>query len=268
MALQLAILPSSIIILVLVLLVQEGSSNGPQTLKEWMKSNNGQFDIYFQVSQPFRTEKQININVTEHVQNSKIKVGKETKTRTLFVCNAGSRLLSSSRVRHDLIENTHFLEYQTSNAVFQRLDHNNNKCGHWFITSKLSGCDIYIAHSDGSEPVIVHVNARDYCSETNRNIEKCLRAKHEMANEALHHLNQEKPQYKFIKRFSSAFRTYSNKDWKTWAAKTSIQPCLYSGFGLFYGTCTGSGIWEFELRELATGKIVSCLPIPHRREDL
>ena len=103
-------------------------------------------------------------------------MGKCTNSQSLRVFGGEPK----EKPKVDLIEDTHYLEVQPNHATFQRLDQ--YKWGRWFITSTLSGCDVYVAHSDGFEPVIIHVNANEYC---NKNIERCLEKKYDMAIDAL-----------------------------------------------------------------------------------
>ena len=238
--------------LLVLLLVQVG--NGElQTLKEWIDSNN--FTVHFQVYQPFRHEINHNKEVQEHTQLCTMKVGKHTNSQSLTVFGGKSE----EKPNYE-IEDTHYLEVQPNHATFQCLDQ--YKWGRWFITSTLSGCDVYVAHSDGFEPVIIHVNANEYCNK-DKNIERCWEKKYDMAIDALTYINSgAREPYKLIKRVSSnVHKYYSTSKWKNWAKQVAIQPCLYSGLTLFYGTYTDSGKWDFELRDLKSGKKLSCIDV-------
>ena len=234
----------------------------PTTLKEWMDSNNRKFDINFRVINRCCKEKRSSNNrIIEHEQFRKIKVGlKQTSSlHPSLIVFGDESPMESIGPPIILTENTHYLEYKDNMATFQRLPNRNIMWGNWFVTSKLSGCDVWIAYrqSDGfNEPLIIHVNANDYCKQNS--IEKCLAHKQNMAFEARDYIRKNQELYYEFTTRVALHSQDRNYDWEEFTRKYSIQPCLYPGFALFYGTYDSLRGWDFELRDLKTGKKISC----------
>ena len=148
------------------------------------------------------------------------------------------------------------MEYKLNTGTVQRLQR--NKWGSWFITSTLTGCEVWIARcfvcAHDIEPFIVHINAIDYCK--GHTISQCLERKYKMASVVLDYMNSEikGAKYKFTARFLSGLQDYPRGYLDKFEVTTKIKTCLYQGPAVFYGTYTNDHNpgWYFELQDCKT----------------
>ena len=80
-----------------------------------------------------------------------------------------------------------YLPQQLGKATFMQLDYATLKAK-WFVTTQLSGCDMWVATRDGSEPYVIHINFSQGLAQgvTRAQIAE---AKEEMANRVLDVIN-------------------------------------------------------------------------------
>ena len=94
---------------------------------------------------------------------------------------------------------TNYLPWDGDVATFLRLDH--NKWGSWFITSPLTGCDVWIAGRPDFEPLLIHINANKFRNNPLQN----LIYKQNLAMEVLTYFNEvvmKDNNYVFMQRVS------------------------------------------------------------------
>lgn len=163
---------------------------------------------------------------------------------------------------------TNFLPWHPDKATFLRLDH--GTWGPWYVTSPLSGCDVWIADHKNFDPLTIHINANFLAQFPLRN----LQYKEDLANIALNYFNERIMQnpayyYKFIQRISY---NYANDPDITPEEKQDIDNywedfrfpyVLYhtdkGEIAFLYGTYASgwfSSTWNFVLKELNSGKIL------------
>ena len=155
-------------------------------------------------------------------------------------------------------EKTNYLPFLEDRATFMFLDANR---GTWFVTSELSGCDVWVAHC-GTAVFVLHINANslgDYPLDN-------LGFKQNVAKVALTLINADRqPACKFVQRFSydyskdSGVKTADMKKYWSGFAKHHKHVAVkkYDGNSFFYGKYDSqASSWKFALRRTDTQTIV------------
>ena len=124
-------------------------------LKEWMDKDGNNIQVYgiIKLNEEIIYPDVFEINQydTIHVAKSPDEAGALMVYDTSEASNRGS--LTSYA--------TNYLPYRNNSATFLQLSHSDR--GNWFITYKLSGCDIWIAKPKGLlEPLVIHANANQH----------------------------------------------------------------------------------------------------------
>ena len=157
---------------------------------------------------------------------------------------------------------TNYLPFVPNSVTFLLLNHIAR--GNWFVTYKLSGCDIWIAKPEHFlEPLVIHANANQDSDDPI----KRLQYKEELAENALDYFanHNQIAKYNFVYRISSSGGCKDKECDDYWEKfKTKNKYYLYpsTAYAFFYGTLlteiggTLEG-WEFVLKgELENKKVI------------
>lgn len=198
------------------------------------------------------------IDQTGKVISARGKAGSQFSS-VLFVFGNGST--KEQYVDKNTKTDTDYLPADKNKASFKLLQAKN---GSMFITSVLTGCDVWIADRMGVQPLVVHVNAYQYSGDPVRQ----LTYMEGLATEALNYFNDKITQnyYKYIMRVSSDFagqypsdRDKINDYWNQFSRK-NIPHVLYdaSNPALLYGTLNAPQNieWYFRLKDLIHGRLM------------
>ena len=195
-------------------------------------------------------------------QLKRIETAKVAKSNMVYIFNGvePQQLNLDGKMRRAA---TNFLPFVQDQAAFMYLNHKN--FGNFFATTKLSGCDVWIADAKRKEPVVIHINANELGEEPVQNLEY----KEDLAQKILNHLGY---QYRFVLRVSYDFakdkvsRKYHEgiEDyWNGFKIRFSDVPLvLYeikSGQRFLYGTHDIERLgraWNFFLKDLGKGDII------------
>ena len=215
--------------------------------------------------------------IQEVTQTGKITAAM-TKARNAMYAYSGKAPYEMSKT---LQSPTNFLPWDEDRATFLLLD------SKWdfYVTSQLSGCDVWIADHEKFEPLTLHINANDLKDQPVKNLEY----KEKLAVAALKYFNEnvmknKNNYYKFVMRMSY---DYKNKPFPA-IVKQEIDE-YWNGFherfpdlpssgkqlyevgkpALFYGAFTGGSrpSWDFSLKDNLDGtnlKEIDC-PVNAKR---
>ena len=160
----------------------------------------------------------------------------------------------------ETLENTdaqsNVLPWKENIATYLLLD--DEKWGKFFITSTLSGCDVWVADDEsGYDPLIVHINYN-----LNDIAVPNLTEKQNRAMSVLDYFKRETGyDYRYIACVSYDWASEGKyvdeikEYWNTFTQETRIPYTLYNpAHALFFGTFA-SGEWTFAVKNLESGKI-------------
>ena len=249
-------------VFVLIAFAITPSKGDGYVLKKWMDSAKGVKNIVeSSVSVSYNISQDTNIVEIQQIRPIKAAKCEEENVLTAF-SNPDSDYCTADE---ELVSETNFLPWSEDKATFMRLDH--IRWGIWFFTSKLSGCDIWIADRKGEfEPLVIHANANSLGNDPVRN----LQCKQNLSMMALTKFNQKYNQsYKFIQRISYDFASVPGlspeqkeqiKEYWNSFKSYKIPFVLYkiqneNQIGFVYGTYSNAK-WYFVLKELNSGKIL------------
>ena len=258
--------PSRVLFLTGILLLAFGTpSNGNgQALKQWLDSAKQVWIAAEESAVNAVRYHSIHENVEEVEQREKIVAAKDKRYDNLILFS-GYPITPIDQARQS---DTNFLPWQTDKATFLRLDH--GTWGPWYVTSPLSGCDVWIADHQNFDPLTIHINANSLAQFPLKN----LRYKEDLANIALNYFNERIMRnpayyYKFIQRISYDYAndpgtTPEEKQdidnyWKDFGFPYVLYHTNKGELAFLYGTYASgwfSSTWNFVLKELNSGKIL------------
>ena len=254
-------------IFILIAFAATPSEADGKELKYWMDSAMGVGIVADGTVRHSRQFIHVSQNVVEVKQVRDITAAKCAKINNLVAFTGSTEICDAyGGIDSQLSSNTHYLPWFPDEALFMLLDH--SKWGNWYFTSRLSGCDVWIADREGGfEPLTIHINANALQSDPVKNLEH----KERLATRALNTFNQKYQQaYRFIQRISydyasDPYTTSSEKEainnyWQRYIAGTGIPHALYlTESGFFYGIYDAgafTGAWNFVLKDLIGGGIL------------
>ena len=258
---------SRVVLLTGVLLLAFGatpSKGNGQALKQWMDSAK---EVGF-IDEPSAITAvwvyPIHAYVDEIRQVKEIFAAKSARYNDLVVFSGQS----TTPIDQSRLSKTNYLPWQPNKATFLRLDH--NMWGTWYLTSPLSGCDVWIADHRNFDPLTIHINANSLAQFPLRN----LQYKEELANVALNYFNERvminpAHYYKFIQRISYDYasdpgispqeRQEISNYWKNFRFPYVFYSTDKGEQAFLYGTYSSgwfSSAWSFVLKELISGRIL------------
>jgi hypothetical protein len=275
MKLSQALLQTSILTLSVIITPSEGSASA---LKEWLDNPESKgFTLRaISIGSAIHTES-INTSdpnlkglVTEVTQPGEIKTGITKLQSDMFIYGASNP--PSLNMNKILLSTTNYLPWEIDHATYLLLD----SARKFYVTSQLSGCDVWIADHNDYEPLTIHVNGNRYANDPVNN----LQYKEQLAVEALNNFNRgknEDDQYKFVlrvsydykaKSFPSAVKNAIDDYWNGFSERSSIPDSgrkLYSAVpAVFYGSFTtgSSPSWDFSLKDPINGPHIMDIDCP------
>ena len=152
---------------------------------------------------------------------------------------------------------TNFLPLILNSATFLLL----NSARRFYITSQLSGCDVWVADHEDFEPLTIHTNKNSIKDPVEN-----LKCKEDLAIDALKLFGTKtKLQYKFVLRISCNYKeTHPDKGreideyWGRFQDQHNIPTSLYDPPALFYGVFSSglfgrNPLWTFSLKDTRNG---------------
>ena len=210
-----------------------------------------------------KTEVRDNVQHVEQTVKTEAAIIKNTTNLKLY---PSGKLGEGFVINESLQTTTNYLPWSPNQAMCMTMDH--EKWGDWFITSPLTGCDVWLAARKGAEPLAIHISAKKYGI---KKLLKNLEYKENLAMQALNYFNSivQGEKYHFVLRASYDFGNYNatndtQKDqiheyWNSFKKKNpDVVPIFYLGLGFFYGRyniLTTLEQWQFALKDLIEGRV-------------
>ena len=136
---------------------------------------------------------------------------------------------------------TNFLLHEANRATYIQL--NQTRWGEWFFTTRLTGCEIWIARdtNGADEPIIIHLNLYDCSNEPG--------SMKELGDEALQHITNTYPGYNLIKRIVKRRPQFTYPDGTSFYTQSALFYGLYTDESKCGDKYLYSSGWCFYLRD-------------------